>query len=195
MRELFPEDPTLTQFAHRFSTPLFNPISFHPILSPSQTRPKASIVVEEASSRQDSPAPRFTGATTTNSPKRPLDELEDDTNRPRKFIRAESPLKGAAGRRLDQQKRTVNGGGLSVQGTNKPQAPAPLPREIMFLLSIIPNASSYDASRFSPEKMVSLIRQIDVPQNISQLRLPAVHGGGMNPVTMSGAQYMGKSKL
>ncbi|PGH18115.1 hypothetical protein AJ79_00743 [Helicocarpus griseus UAMH5409] len=212
MRELFHDDPaTLKQFPHRFSAPTFDPTAFQPILSPSQTKPKLSITagaVDEPPTRQDSPSARYMGAATTDSPKRPfaLDDFDDDSsNRPRKFIRAESPLKGAAGRRLHQQKQQVqqgmNGGvgagagpgpaGTSYSGAggqaNKPPIPVPLPREIMFLLSIIPNVSTYDATKFSPEKMVNLLRQIDVPTSAAQLRPPAPvqQGGGRG-------QYMGK---
>ncbi|KAK2800190.1 mRNA 3'-end-processing protein rna14 [Onygenales sp. PD_10] len=192
MRELFPEDPTLKQFSHRFSIPAFDPTAFQPILSPSQTKPKTSIITEEHP-RQESPVPRYMGA--TGSPKRPfpMEEFDDDSNRPRKFIRAESPLKGAAGRRLNQQKQIqqVNGGAPGGgYGQAKPPIPIPLPREIVFLLSIIPSASTYDATKFSPEKMVNLIRSLDIPSSVSQLRPPTGQVGGM----MQGnrpQQYMG----
>ncbi|ODH46933.1 hypothetical protein GX48_06970 [Paracoccidioides brasiliensis] len=235
MRELFPEDPSLKQFPHRFSTPSFEPTAFQPILSPSQTKPKqSSASMEEMglSSRQDqdSPSARYTGAAgastaaagpLSNSPKRafPLDEFDDE--RPRKFVRAESPLKGAAGRRLNQQKQqiqqqqAVNGSGGGGHGghggyagggggrdgsdggaggggqANKPPIPVPLPREIMFLLSIIPNASTYDATKFSPEKMVALLRQLDIPSSVGQLRPPAP-SGGQGSAGVNRGQYMGK---
>ncbi|OJD13844.1 hypothetical protein AJ78_05740 [Emergomyces pasteurianus Ep9510] len=232
MRELFPEDPALKQFPHRFSTPTFDPTTFQPILSPSQTKPKlSSIPMEEMQSRQDSPSARYLGVpgvapasapapkTTTQSPKRAftLEEFdEDSSNRPRKFMRAESPLKGAAGRRLNQQKQQIQqqvvngsgGGGVGGGGTggmgggygggggqgNKQPIPVPLPREIMFLLSIIPGASTYDATKFSPEKMVALLRQLDIPTSVGQLRPPAPPhgvGGGMTG-GMNRGQYMGK---
>ncbi|EEH04738.1 mRNA 3'-end-processing protein rna14 [Histoplasma capsulatum G186AR] len=228
MRELFPEDPALKQFPHRFSTPTFDPTGFQPILSPSQTKPKLSSITpteEEMQSRQDSPSARYLGApgaaagpgppsTTTHSPKRPyvLDELdEDSSNRPRKFVRAESPLKGAAGRRLNQQKQQIQqqvvngsggGGGGGMGGAyggggqgNKPPIPVPLPREIMFLLSIIPGASTYDATRFSPEKMVMLLRHLEVPSSVSQLRPPVpplgVAGGTGVVGGLNRGQYMG----
>lgn len=176
MRELYPEDPSLKLFAHRHSTSAFDPTVIHPVVSPSQTKPKPSQAVEEGISR-NSPSPRYLDAT-TNSPKRPLptEEFDDDYNRPRKHIRAESPLKGAAGRRLDQQKRTVNGGGPGGQpGHFKPQAPPvppPLPRDVMFLLSIIPNSSYYDAPKFSADKVVNLLRQVEIPSNSGQARQP-----------------------
>lgn len=185
MRELYPEDPTLHQFSHRYSSPTFDPTSAQHILSPTQTKPKASGAVQEPSPRHHSPSPRRLPAS-TNSPKRPfaVDDFDDDYNRPRKFIRAESPLKGAAGRRLDHQKRAhhhhqPNGSGAAHGAQAQPP---PLPRDVMFLLSIIPPASSYDATRFSPAKMVNLLRQVDIPSNISQVRPP----GGMSQTPMVG---------
>ena len=46
----------------------------------------------------------------TNSPKRPLEDAESE--QPRKIIRGESPLKGAAGRRLDAARRNNAVGGV-----------------------------------------------------------------------------------
>jgi cleavage stimulation factor subunit 3 len=63
----------------------------------------------------------------------------------------------------------------------------------MFLLSIIPNASSYDASKFSPEKMVNLIRQIDIPPTVAQLTPPPPPQGGIGQTQPMGRhQYMGR---
>lgn len=185
MRELFPEDPTLEQFAHRYSTPSFDPTAVRPIISPSQARPKAAYpAAEPSTSRHGTPSQRYSEAPSTNSPKRPLDDLDDDSGRPRKFIRAESPLKTVQGRRLDQPKRPqqVNGSSLGSQFRSQ-GSPAPLPREIVNLLSVIPPASSYNAGRFSPERLVDLIRRIDIPGSIGQVPLPARGlGGGQTPV-------------
>lgn len=178
MRELYPEDPSLQLFAHRHSTSAFDPTTVHLVVSPSQTKPKPPQIVEEGPTR-NSPSPRYVDAA-ANSPKRPLptEEFDDDYNRPRKHIRAESPLKGAAGRRLDQQKRTqhVNGSGPGgPPGHFKPQqppVPPPLPRDVMFLLSIIPNSSYYDAPKFSAEKVANLLRQVEIPSNSGQARQP-----------------------
>ncbi|KAL1953137.1 hypothetical protein VTO42DRAFT_3551 [Malbranchea cinnamomea] len=173
MRELFPEDPTLKHFAHRYSAPAFDPTAFQPVISPSQVKPKPAVAVEEAPSQQNSPAPRYMSPA-THSPKRafPTEEFDDDYHRPRKFIRAESPLKGAAGRRLDQQKRIQqqsNGSG-GPGGQRGLPPPPPLPKEIMFLLGIIPPASTYDSVQFNPEKMVNLLRHLEIPQSVGQLR-------------------------
>ncbi|EFW20312.1 mRNA 3'-end-processing protein rna14 [Coccidioides posadasii str. Silveira] len=185
MRELFPEDPTLQQFSHRYSGPLFDPTSAQFIISPTQTRLKQDVPLEEFHSRQESPAgPVYL------SPKRafPVDDLDDDF-RPRKFMRAESPLKGAAGRRLDQKRgHQANGSGANNVGQARAPAQAqPLPRDIVYLLSIIPPASTYDSVRFIPENMVNLLRQVDIPSSVSQLR-PPIH----NPTGAGRPQYGGR---
>ncbi|KAJ9367669.1 hypothetical protein DTO282E5_7666 [Paecilomyces variotii] len=170
MRELFPEDPALAHFSHRYLTSTFDPTAVRPIISPSQARPKTLVTTEQVT---DAPVPRYADAPSTSSPKRafPLDELDDEMGRPRKFIRAESPLKAAAARRVDQQKQTqVVNGGIQSRAQYRPQSSAaPLPRDVVYLLSIIPPASAYNAGRFSPEKMVDLLRRIDIPSSISQL--------------------------
>lgn len=194
MRELFPDDPTLNQFAHRYSTPSFDPTTVQPIISPSQARPKAVYPTGEPStSRHGTPA-RYSDVPSTNSPKRPLEDPDGDSGRPRKFIRAESPLKPVPGRRLDQPKRPqqINGSQLGTQF--RPQgSPAPLPRDIVYLLSVIPSASTYNAGRFSPERLVDLIRRIEIPGSIAQVPLPQSArglGGGQTPVGMQ--PFVGK---
>lgn len=185
MRELYPDDPSVGQFAHRFSTATFDPTAIRPIISPSQTRPKAAAYPrEQPEPRQETPT-RYPDTSATNSPKRPFDDLEDE--RPRKFMRGESPLKSLPARRMDQQKRgqPMNGGQAGVQ--HRPQgSPAPLPRDIVYLLSIIPPASAYTSGRFSPEKLADLLRRIEMPSTVSQIPLPASvrglgggQGGGM----------------
>ncbi|KAB8071606.1 mRNA 3'-end-processing protein rna14 [Aspergillus leporis] len=180
MRELFPEDPTLEQFAHRYANPTFDPTAVRPIISPSQTRPKTAFPTEQPVSRHGTPSSRYPDASVTNSPKRPLEDFDDDMSRPRKFIRADSPLKATQRRQLDPQKRShqvissQTGSQFRSQGSH-----APLPRDIVYLLSVIPPASAYNAGRFSPEKLVDLIRRIDMPTSISQIPLPpSVRGLG-----------------
>lgn len=182
MADLFPDDPKLHRFASRYSTEGFDPTAVRPIISPAtQMRPKHIMQsIEKAPSVQDSPRPQYrqtasprpqyrpevsprpTYLQANNSPKRPFggDDSDNDANRPRKLARGESPLKGAAGRRLDQQKR--------MQQTHVPawQANTPafvIPRDITFLLSIIPRAETYTASRFNPEGMVRLLGQTPIP--------------------------------
>ncbi|KAE8152712.1 mRNA 3'-end-processing protein rna14 [Aspergillus avenaceus] len=180
MRELFPEDPTLEQFAHRYSNPSFDPTAVRPIISPSQTRPKAAFPTEQPVSRHGTPSSRYPDTSVTNSPKRPLEDFDDDMNRPRKFVRADSPLKTTQRRQLDTQKRLQQAVGSQTGSQFRSQgSPAPLPRDIVYLLSIIPSASAYNAGRFSPEKLVELIRRIDMPTSISQIPLPpSVRGLG-----------------
>lgn len=181
MRELYPEDPALEQFAHRYSTPSFDPTAVRPILSPSQTRPRTT-VPGGTSEFHESPMPRYTEPS-LNSPKRPypVDEFDDDSNRPRKFIRAESPMKSAQARRLDQSKRVqqLNGQNTSYKAQG---SPAPLPREVVNLLSIMPPASSYNISRLSADKMIDLLRRVDLPSNVAQLQIPQnTRGPAQNP--------------
>lgn len=176
MRELFPEDPTLSQFAHRHSTNNFDPVAARPVISLSQTRPRSITFADQQQMSFQGTPTRYPDVPSMDSPKRPfpLDDFEDD-NRPRKFARAESPLKGIPARRPDQLKRPpqANGGAYSG-GQYRPQpSAAPLPRDVVHLLSIIPPASAYNAGRFSAEKLVDLIRRIDIPSSISQLRTPA----------------------
>jgi cleavage stimulation factor subunit 3 len=182
MRELYPEDPTLDQFTHRFSTPSFNPLSFQPILSPTQTRPKTIATGIMPETRIDPQDASF------SSPKRPYPADDDyDSDRPRKFVRAESPLKAVQGRRVDQQKRSTPLNG-QLNSSYKPQgSPAPLPRDVVHLLSIIPPSSAYNISRLSPEKMVDLLRRVDIPASTAQIPLPANVRGGA-----SQNQYPGK---
>lgn len=181
MRELFPEDPTLTQFAHRHAAPNFDPMSAPVIISASQTRPPDMASVEQQhASMRDTPS-RYLEVPSTDSPKRtyPTDDYDDDGSRPRKFLRAESPLKSGgvpSSRRPDQLKRPgaqSNGSPLISGGQYRPQpSAAPLPRDVVQLLSIIPPASAYNAGRFSAEKLVDLLRRMDIPTSVSQLRPP-----------------------
>lgn len=197
MAELFPEDAKLSHFKARFSAERFDPIAARVIVSPAaQLRPKhiipsieqrASVVnsPRQAIRQPNSPRPQY-----TNSPKRPLpaDDFEDSLNPPRKMQRGESPLKGAAGRRLNQQSRM--------------QA-APISRDITFLLSQIPPPSAYDMPRFSPGNMVRLIRNTPVPDfgswKSNQDRGNRDNGGRMAPpshsrqVSTDVAHFQGRS--
>lgn len=196
MRELYPEDPTLDQFSRRYKTPTFDPITVRPILSPSQTKPKTlrpSFQPGPAQGMSHAASPRPEASFT--SPKRPYptEDFDYDSDRPRKFVRGDSPLKGGQGRRFDQQRR---GQPLNGQTSHyKPQgSPAPLPREVVNLLSIIPAAYTYNISRLNPEKMIELLRNVEVPATPADIPLPAnvrglgaAQGSGMNP-------YAGKSR-
>ena len=177
MAELYPDDPKLLQFASRYSGEGFDPTAVRPIVSSAtQMRQKSALMpsIEPHTEVQNSPRPNFVQevsprpqylqtTNTTNSPKRPFPvEDMDDLNRPRKLARGESPLKGAAGRRLDQQKR--------LHGTPNWQSSAPpfvVPRDITFLLSIIPRADLYQSTKFDAEALVRLLGQTHVPDHSS----------------------------
>ena len=175
MTTLFPEDPQLFRFSQRFAGPTFDPTSVRPIISPrTQMRPVMPTIMTSV----EEPAPTMpqqlaqepqrlaspglvnsphlgTLLPVTSSPKRPLEDA-DDNIQPRKLARGESPLKGAAGRRLDAARRNLATSGNTPIGL--PPGPAPLPRGINFLLGIIPSAHTYKETRFNPEAMVNMLR-------------------------------------
>jgi len=182
MAELYPDDPRLLRFAARYTgTDGFDPTAVRPIISPStQTKPKILMQsIEQQPSLQNSPRPNYIQAVensprpqyiqTTNSPKRPfpIEDMENDANRPRKLARGESPLKGAAGRRLDQQKRLQTQGTPTWQSNGPP--PFVVPRDITFLLSIIPKPELYYTDpqlqnlKFNSDALVRMLAQTNVP--------------------------------
>ncbi|KAL7918196.1 hypothetical protein ACQKWADRAFT_304760 [Trichoderma austrokoningii] len=157
MAELFPEDPKLSIFAARYSTDKFDPVTAPVIISKAtQMRPKLAAFVTEqqpASARNSYPPqrelslrPQYIRATA--SPKRPLGPDDEELNPPKRLARGSSPLKGAAGRRLDQQRRNQS---------------SALHRDITFLLGILPPAHTYDSQRLSASNMVSLLRDTPLP--------------------------------
>lgn len=171
MSDLFPEDPLLVIFSRRFANQDFDPTAVRPIISPAtQTRPKTLPNVQTPP--EPNPLPSLIKP--ANSPKRPLvqDDSDTDGGRPRKFVRGESPLKGAAGRRLDQQKRNQQTQEIYNHPTPQPPPPPGLPRDVLFLLSIIPKAETYHATKFKAEEMVRLIRETNIPGSAAQLRPP-----------------------
>ena len=173
--DLFPEDPRLASFSQRFVYEGFDPTAIRLILSPgTQARTKIMPSVE-APSVHNSPPNNYVQP--TYSPKRPLPFEESDTeiNRPRKIVRGESPLKGAAGRRLDQQKRSRLPNEMANyegHGNDRIVNPPLLPREVLFLLSIIPNASTYHATKLKPAELVRVIRDLTVPDRIDSFKHP-----------------------
>ena len=200
MSETFPDDARLASFSQRFSHEGFDPTTVRPIISPvTQTRPKSIPMpsIELTTSTQTSPPNHF--IPTVNSPKRalPLEESDNDSNRPRKLLRGESPLKGAAGRRLDQQKRNRQPPEMSYlegQSNTHPLLSTPLPRDVLFLLSIIPKSTTYHATKFNPQEIVRLIRDTHIPSSVSQLRPPPPQNGvgAQQMVAIPQAQYNGK---
>ena len=183
MSDLFPEDPALTLFSRRFTQQGFDPTVIRPIISPgTQAKPKTVPSAKAGpESVLDSPQQRINEI--INSPKRPLPTDDDDGSpRPRKVARPESPLKGAAGRRLDQQKRNRQPEPPQFhQLVPHPPPPPPLPRDVMFLLSIIPKAETYHATKFSAEQLVKLLRETNIPTSMAQApQLPGARGPSLN---------------
>ena len=180
MGDLFPDDPTLTHFSRRFVNQGFDPTTVRPVISPStQARPKIYPLIETSNANVQSPPDRPIG--TINSPKRPLptEESDNEANRPRKIPRGESPLKGAAGRRQAEQKRSRQAQETPHSDNHAPiYAPTPpiLPRTVLFLLGIIPGAHKYQATKFKPEEMVRLMRETTIPATATHLRPPGVLG-------------------
>ena len=174
MGELFPDDPKLLRFASRYSGEGFDPTAVRPIVSPATQMRSKNVMqsIEQPTPVTNSPRPQYAQENSprpqylqaTNSPKRPFptEDFENDLNRPRKLARGESPLKGAAGRRLDQQKRLQQTQGTPTWQPNAP--PFVVPRDITFLLSIIPRADlSGTLPKYSAEKVVRLLSQTHVP--------------------------------
>lgn len=179
MAEIFPEDPKLDRFASRYAAEGFDPTATRPIVSPN-TQMKAKSLMQSiempnsmqidsprphyAQQQEPSPRPQPQFLQSTNSPKRPFptEDYESEMNRPRKLARGESPLKGAAGRRLNQQKQLQQQGAPSWQ-SNAP--PFVVPRDLTFLLSIIPRSEFYTSTKFSSEALVRLLTQTNVPDH------------------------------
>jgi len=193
MKDLFPDDPGLVKFSSRFVEQGFDPTVIQPVVSPAtQTNPKSIPSIENNTMVQGSSPNRFRAE--LPSPKRPL-PLEDSDNeggRLQKLARMTrdiSPLKGAAGRRLDQQKRNRPQPEMPLFNNNNhpmpiPPPPPPLPRDVMFLLSIIPKAETYHATKFSAEALVRLIRETHIPPTMAQLPPPPVGRGPPPPQQM-----------
>lgn len=175
MAELFPEDPALSYFSARFMSDRFDPIAARIIISPAaQLRPKMIMASIETNVRGGSPAaralnsPKMGFLQAVNSPKRPLpmDDFEDanppkkiQRNDQREFQRGESPLKGAAGRRLENQRR-IHGQGPASYNAAPPQA---IPRDVNFLLSQLPGPEVYNSTRLSAPRVVDMLRDTHVP--------------------------------
>ena len=161
MRELFPEDPQLTLFSERYTADQFSPTRAFPIISRQQLKPKTvgPQPVNDMNFAANSPIQRAIDAIATNSPKRSLPDDFDDDSQARKVARVDSPLKGAAGRKMNQQ-RLSNGQPIAAP----PFAlPPPLPPQLHYLLTILPKASTYVDARFDAAKMVELIRDVHLP--------------------------------
>ncbi|KAK4166546.1 hypothetical protein QBC43DRAFT_286476 [Cladorrhinum sp. PSN259] len=116
-----------------------------------------------------------------HSPKRALqvDDYEESNYPPRKiqrndnysigntssgqgeFQRGASPLKGAAGRRLAQQRPNAAAGASSYKTAGGP--PPPLAGDIRYMLNLIPNSQVFDGPRLSTSGMLKLLQETYVP--------------------------------
>ncbi|KAK5995626.1 mRNA 3'-end-processing protein RNA14 [Cladobotryum mycophilum] len=139
MAELFPEDPRLKNFTARYSSDKFDPIAAPVIISKAvQMRPK-QMLPPLSSLHQRGAAIRRKNRSKAHGRK---------LNPPKRLARGTSPLKGAAGRRLDQQRRNQS---------------SALHRDITFLLGILPPGHTYDSQRLNPAGVVSLLRDTQLP--------------------------------
>ena len=177
MKEHFPEDPTLALFSSRFNSKTFDPIAYRPIISTAAQMRLKSKVEPQSPTTQQLTINNALGLT-GNSPKRPapMDDSDTDGERPRKLARGESPLKGAAGRRVNQQKGHRHNDSVQPNSYTGPQMPLPpppptLPRDVLFLLGIIPRPEFYKITRFNASKMVNLFRDTEIPPTMDAVRL------------------------
>jgi cleavage stimulation factor subunit 3 len=169
MKDLFPDDPSLKLFVHRFQytnavNQTFDPTVYRPIISPATQMklggPVISIEKSPEPSVQQSPAlPSIPLG--NNSPKRPFVPDLSDREPPRKIQRGESPLKGAAGRRLDAARRRA---GDTPQHAAAQAPQHSLPRDVNFLLSVLPKRelSQNMNPQIIPAGMVHLLRTVDL---------------------------------
>lgn len=184
MADLYPEEPDISRFSNRFSLPTFDAMHAQLLLSPTQAQPKTEMPMVAAppqampsieERRSPKAAPEILlgpNGPYVASPKRPLEDSDTDTPQ-RKFMRAESPLKGAAGMRM-QGKATMTassggGGGGFATKTFVPAniaaqqaGPVPLPPTIDAFLRILPNAMSYNGVRFDPTKLVQYMPSVNL---------------------------------
>ena len=205
MAEMFPDEPDILRFSDRFALPSFDAMQVQLVISPTQAllKPAGQFATAAGAQPQQpirsieqprSPPEIILGPNGpyVASPKRKLDDSDSEAPQ-RKFMRGESPLKGAAGRRMQNvqtgsgqppggavsgagggfvTKNYIPGAGGAPAVAPQPAGPAPWPREISFLLSIIPGAASYKAMQFDPGRMVELLRTVNV--DAARVRLGGV---------------------
>jgi cleavage stimulation factor subunit 3 len=165
MKKHFPEDPNLKLFSARYSTPTFDAMNVHPIISPLQLQPLHVAVMPSIEARGEiinSPIQNVIDSITTNSPKRPFPD-DFDEGGPRKIARGESPLKGAAGRRMNQQTQRPPNLPVTLPLPAFPPPPPVLHPALHWMLSILPPASTYVDTRFDATRMMELMRDIKLP--------------------------------
>lgn len=196
LRDMFPSEPDVATFAKRFALPSFDALSVQLVISPTQAQPKTAVEAQQAAAAivsQAVPSIEEPGKSPPSrlelgphgpyvaSPKRGLEDSDNDTPA-RKFMRAESPLKGAAGRRMNPQQAAppvppgsssgAGGGGFVTktfvpgQTGGPPVAaahhPAPLPYPLHDLLNKLPAARFYTVNHFDAARMVELVNGVDL---------------------------------
>ena len=138
MQELMPGQPAVQLFADRYTSSNFDPTAvIPPYLSQAEMCNQVSCHHQSKYRRclkqQTRPITRLIDSINTSSPKRPF-PTEDFDEGPRKLARAESPLKGAAGRRMNQQQHQRNPNGLSISSTQPLVIPTPRPYPTRFYI-------------------------------------------------------------
>ncbi|KAK5173126.1 mRNA 3'-end-processing protein rna14 [Saxophila tyrrhenica] len=112
MGEMFADEPEVARFGDRYALPSFDAMAAQLVISPTQIQPKPTTqqpfggqgqgFVPSIEHQAGSPASNIRlgpNGPYVASPKRPLEDSDSEAPA-RKFQRGESPLKGAAGRRL-----------------------------------------------------------------------------------------------
>jgi cleavage stimulation factor subunit 3 len=170
MRDHFPDDPDLKLFENRFVYTnalnlAFDPTTIRPIISPATQMRLDVTPVDSVEQSPDPPNPQVSGvpsiAVSRDSPKRPYVQDGDDGHPLEKRQRGVSPLKGAAGRRLDAARRLAAG---TPQHAATQPAHNALPRDINFLLGVLPrkDLTQNMNPQIIPSAMVNLLRSIDL---------------------------------
>ncbi|KAK5126393.1 hypothetical protein LTR85_010629 [Meristemomyces frigidus] len=221
MKDLFPQEPEIVRFGLRNSMPTFDGLQAELVISPTQARPKSTYQAMgmqgalpslEVPGRGEGGLRLGPNGPYVASPKRPLDDSDMDADTPqRKFMRGESPLKGAAGRRITgngmghmatgstasgsgavggvggaagfMTKNYIPGNGPPNGGMQAPPpvpaGPIPLPREVTYLLSILPHSAAYNAVTFIPNRVVEFLSRLDLePARGRAMAVPAGTAGG-----------------
>ena len=166
MRNHFPDDPKLEQFATQPSPKKFDPFEAQVLISPmaqmkpDPTAPDSHSLPSAQNSPRPAAAPQFKSS---HSPKRPLEDSETENTHARKIQRTESPFKGGGSRRNEGGKRNF---GKHLNGnTSTPPVVAKnlVPPAIINLLGKLPRAELYgDQWRFDALKVVDTLNRIDV---------------------------------
>ena len=142
-------------FAQRFQAIQASGIKFDAtaarlVVSPNtQMRSRSAPTIVETFGAPHSPAQ--VSVQSNDTPKRRFGEVESDNelHPPRKLARGESPLKGAAGRRLEARRA--------------PAGPTPLPSGVNFLLQILPSrGASQKLPVLNNAGLLEVLRRVDL---------------------------------